>query len=317
MVDHAGPGMIQDPVAILAYLAAVVGVVFQLGRLDALRPLFDRLPPLVWAYFLPMLSTTAGLLPDESALYRALARYLLPASLVLMLLSSDIRAVARLGRTALLAMAAGVAGILLGVLVSFFLFRPWLPPEGWKAMGALAGTWIGGSANLLAVGTTLGLSPELQGVIIVVDTVVGYTWMGVLISLAAHQDRVDRWLGADRSRIDEVSARLRDREGRARVPSVPDVAALVALALVLTAVCLWPAACSRRSGACSTRSPGASCSSPRPGWRCRSRRWRAWRKWARPPWATPASICCWRRSARRPTCARCFPIRSSCCWARS
>jgi uncharacterized membrane protein len=63
MFDDAGPGMIQDPVSILAYLAAIVGAVFQLGRLEALRPLFDRLPPLVWAYFLAMLSTTAGILP--------------------------------------------------------------------------------------------------------------------------------------------------------------------------------------------------------------------------------------------------------------
>jgi hypothetical protein len=35
MFDDAAPGMIQDPVSILAYLAAVVGVVFQLGRLAA------------------------------------------------------------------------------------------------------------------------------------------------------------------------------------------------------------------------------------------------------------------------------------------
>ena len=230
--------VIQDPLSILAYLAAVVGVVFQLGRLDALRPLFDRLPPLVWAYFLPMLSTTAGILPDESALYRALARYLLPASLALMLLSSDIRAVGRLGRTSLLVMAAGVAGVVLGVVGAFFLFRAWLPPDAWKAMGALAGTWIGGSANLLAVATTLGLAPEVQGVIIVVDTVVGYTWMGVLISLAAHQDRFDRWMGADRSRIEEVSARLRERAARARPPGVADVTLLVAIAVVLTAACL-------------------------------------------------------------------------------
>jgi uncharacterized membrane protein len=242
MFDHAGPGMIQDPVAILAYLAGVVGVVFQLGRLDALRPVFDRLPPLVWAYFLPMLSTTAGILPDQSALYRALARYLLPASLALMLLSSDVKAVARLGRTALLVMAAGVVGILAGVLAAWFLFQPWLPAEAWKAMGALAGTWIGGSANLLAVGATLGLSPELQGVIIVVDTVVGYTWMGVLISLAGHQARFDRWLGADRSRLVEVGARLGQRAARARPPTVADLTLLVALAIVLTAVCLWAGA---------------------------------------------------------------------------
>ena len=231
--------MIQDPVAILAYLAAVVGAVFQLGRLDALRPLFDRVPPLVWAYFVPMLSTSVGLLPDQSVLYRALARYLLPASLALMLLSSDLRAIARLGRTALVTMAAGVAGIVLGVVAAFLMFRAGLPPDAWKAMGALAGTWTGGSANLIAVATTLGLSPDLQGVIIVVDTVVGYTWMGVLISLAARQDRFDRWLGADRSRVVSVSQRLGERAGHARVPTVADLALLIAIALVLTSVSLW------------------------------------------------------------------------------
>jgi hypothetical protein len=41
--------MIQDRVSILAYRAAVGGVVFPLGRLEALPSLFDRLPPLVWA----------------------------------------------------------------------------------------------------------------------------------------------------------------------------------------------------------------------------------------------------------------------------
>jgi uncharacterized membrane protein len=242
MADDAVARMIQDPVSILAYLAAVVGVVFQLGRLEALRPLFDRIPPLVWAYFVPMLSTTAGLLPDESGVYRAMARYLLPASLVLMLLSSDIKAVGRLGRTALVVMAAGVVGVVLGVLAAHLAFRPWLPDDAWKALGALTGTWIGGSANLLAVGTTLGLAPEMQGVIIVVDTIVGYTWMGVLISLAPHQERFDRWLRADRSRIHEVSVRLGERAARARAPGVADVTLLVGIALALTAVCLWAGA---------------------------------------------------------------------------
>ena len=242
MADDAAPRMIQDPVSILAYLAAVVGMVFQLGRLEALRPLFDRIPPLVWAYFVPMLSTTAGLLPDESGVYRAMARYLLPASLALMLLSSDIKAVARLGRTALVVMAAGVIGVVLGVLAAYTVFRPWLPGDAWKALGALTGTWIGGSANLLAVGTTLGLAPEMQGVIIVVDTIVGYTWMGALISLAPHQERFDRWLRADRSRIHDVSVRLGERAARARAPGVADVTLLVGIALALTAVCLWAGA---------------------------------------------------------------------------
>ena len=232
--------LIKDPVVLLAYLAGVVGLVFQVSRLPRLQGLFDRLPALVWTYFIPMLSTSAGIIPDDSALYRALARYLLPACLVLLLISAELKAIARLGRTALVVMAAGCLGVALGCVAAFLVLRPWLPPEAWKAAGALAGTWIGGSANLIAVGTTLGLSPELQGVIIIVDTVVGYTWMGLLISFAAYQVRFDRWNGADRSAVDGVGVRLAERRTKSTRPmTVADATLMVGLAIVLTAACLW------------------------------------------------------------------------------
>jgi uncharacterized membrane protein len=231
--------VIQDPLLVFAYLAALVALVFQVARLPALRPLFDRLPALVWTYFLPMLSTTVGLLPAESPVYRAIARYLLPASLALLLLSSELKAIARLGRTALVVMTAGMVGIMLGGTLGFLLLRPWLPPDAWKAVGALVATWIGGSANLVAVANALELSPELQGVLIIVDTVVAYTWMGFLISFAARQEAFDRWNGADRASVDGVGARLASlRDKPARPPTVADMTLMVGLAVVLTAACL-------------------------------------------------------------------------------
>ena len=231
--------MIQDPLLVFAYLAAVVALVFQVGRQAALRPVFDRLPALVWTYFLPMLSTTAGILPAESPVYRAIARYLLPASLSLLLLSSELKAIARLGRTALVVMTVGMAGIMLGGIAGFLLLRPWLPPEAWKAVGALVATWTGGSANLVAVATALSLSPELQGVLIIVDTVVAYTWMGFLISFAARQDAFDRWNKADRAAVEGVGARLSSvGHKEARPATVADMTLMVGLAVVLTAGCL-------------------------------------------------------------------------------
>jgi len=231
--------VIQDPVLVFAYLAAVVALVFQVARWPALRPLFDRLPALVWTYFLPMLSTTAGILPAESPVYRAIARYLLPASLSLLLLSSELKAIARLGRTALLVMTAGMAGVMLGGIAGFLALRPWLPADAWKAVGALVATWIGGSANLVAVANALDLSPELQGVLIIVDTVVAYTWMGFLISFAARQEAFDRWNKADRAAVEGVGARLASVVGKeTRPPTVADMTLMVGLAVVLTVACL-------------------------------------------------------------------------------
>ena len=231
--------MIQDPVLVFAYLAAVVALVFQVARRPALRPLFDRLPALVWTYFLPMLSTTAGILPAESPVYRAIARYLLPASLSLLLLSSELKAIARLGRTALVVMTVGMAGIMVGGVAGFLVLRPWLPPDAWKAVGALVATWIGGSANLVAVANALELSPELQGVLIIVDTVVAYTWMGFLISFAARQETFDRWNQADRGAVEGVGQRLASvGDKQTRPATVADMTLMVGLAVVLTAACL-------------------------------------------------------------------------------
>jgi uncharacterized membrane protein len=232
--------VLQEPIAVLAYLAALVAAVLRVARWPRLAFVFDRLPAIFWIYFLPMLSTTLGLTPAESPVYQALARYLLPCSLALMLLSADLPAIAKLGRTALLVMAAGAFGTMLGALFAFELFRPWLPAEAWKAMGALTATWIGGSANLVTVATTLQLSPELQGVMILVDTVVGYSWMGLLIALASQQERFDRWNRADRSLVDEIGAHLQKlRAENAHPISVADATQMVGLALGLTAVCLW------------------------------------------------------------------------------
>ena len=68
-----------------------------------------------------------------------------------------------------IAAVTGWIGIMLGGVAGFLLLRPWLPPESWKAVGALVATWIGGSANLVAVANALNLSSELQGVLIIVD----------------------------------------------------------------------------------------------------------------------------------------------------
>ena len=146
------------PRPLLAYLAGVVAVVFQASRLPRLQPLFDRLPALVWAYWLPMLSTTAGSSPRRAPLP---SDDPLPAA---RLAGADAPVVGgevdRAAGPRALVMAAGVAGIIAGSIAGFLALRPWLPPEAWKAVGALSATWIGGSANLVAVATALGLSPD-------------------------------------------------------------------------------------------------------------------------------------------------------------
>ncbi|NQV49935.1 MAG: DUF819 family protein [Candidatus Marinimicrobia bacterium] len=200
--------LIQDPTAVFVYLISLIGLIYYLKDQSWSKKLFDTIPPVIWVYFLPMISTTLGITPEQSVLYGWIKTYLLPAALVLLLLSADVRAIAKLGPKALGTMLGGTLGIVAGGVISLAIFGAWLPEDAWQGMGALSGSWIGGSANMVAVGTSIGVRDELFGVMIIVDTIVGYGWMGIVIFLSAFQSRLDKWNGVTDSPISDLSEHL-------------------------------------------------------------------------------------------------------------
>ena len=229
--------MLTSPLAIVTCLAAIVAIVFQVADRPALAPLFRRLPAVFWVYVLPMILTSLGILPAENPLYGVLARNLLPASLALILLSSDLKAIMRLGPRALAAMAAASLGVAAGAVVAFLTLGRALGAGSWKVFAALTGTWIGGSANLIAVATSLGLPADAQGIAILVDTVVAYTWMALLIAVSGRQAALDRRLRADRAEVTAIGARIADRLASDRRPtSVADATLLVGVALSVSVI---------------------------------------------------------------------------------
>ncbi len=205
---EASPALLQDPMAVFAYLIGVLGAVFWLSGLPRLRKLFEITPPVIYAYFLPTLSTTLGITPAASPAYEWMVRFLLPVALLLLMITIDLRTIVRLGPMALAMVVAGAAGIVVGGPVAYLVFGPYLPPDAWKGLAALSGSWIGGTANMVAIAESVGTPSSIFGPIIVVDTVVGYGWMGVLLFLSGWQARFDRWMGARTEALEETNRRL-------------------------------------------------------------------------------------------------------------
>lgn len=210
--------LITDSTAIFVYLIVLIGILHWVAEKNILPWLFKYLPPAIWVYFLPMVSSNVGIIPQSQPLYDWIRLYLLPTALVLMLLSANLPALAKLGGKAILTMLMGTAGIAVGAIVSFALFQFWLPEESWRAVGALTGSWVGGSANMVAVASSIGTPDSLLGPIIVVDTVVGYGWMGIVIALAVFQDRLDAHNKVDRSIVDGLNKRMRELDDQKRRP---------------------------------------------------------------------------------------------------
>ncbi|MGB5303067.1 MAG: DUF819 family protein [Gemmatimonadota bacterium] len=221
--------LIQEPMAVFGYLAAVFAGIFWISEFPALQKVFRITPAVIYCYFIPTLSTTVGIIPMASPVYDWMTRYLLPVALLLLMITVDLKSILKLGRTALIMVTAGSIGIMIGAQIAYLAFARWLPPEGWKGLAALTGSWIGGTANMVAIAESVGTPDAIMGPIIVVDTVVGYGWMGVLLFLSAWQVLFDRKLQADTTSLAETNKLLAELDTHRKPTQLRDIAIIVGL----------------------------------------------------------------------------------------
>ena len=200
---------------------------------------YDFVPALLLCYIFPATINSTGIISGEqSSLYKVATTYLLPAALVLLTSTADLRAIIRLGSKALITFLAGTVGIIIGAPIAFFIVMALIPGfreqaiagEYWKGLVTISGSWIGGSSSQLALKEIYGCSEELFAIVLVVDAVVGTTWTACLIWGAAHKDKIDRWLRADTSSIEEVKQRiLTYKQTPDRPANLLDISTILAL----------------------------------------------------------------------------------------
>ena len=220
-----------DPMSVFAFLATLVAVIFWLSGVKKFEKFFEYVPPVIFVYFVPMFATTFGLTPATSASYDFTTRYFLPLALFLLMISIDLKSVAKLGPMALFMVTAGTLGIIVGGPIALMLFGGALPDDAWTGFAALSGSWIGGTANMVAIAESVGTPESAFGPIIVVDTVVGYGWMGVLLFFSAWQKRFDSWTRADTKAIEETNARLAEMDRDRHPTTVRDASFLLGIGM--------------------------------------------------------------------------------------
>ncbi|GMU20093.1 MAG: hypothetical protein AMXMBFR13_01930 [Phycisphaerae bacterium] len=234
-----------SPVALFAFLATLAAVIFWVSARPGLQRFFRFFPALIWMYFLPMLCSSVGLIPHESPLYGFMVSPILPVIIVLLLLPSDPATIARVGPKGIAMMLIGTLGIVAGAagsiaLFLYFLPAGTLPPDLWKGVAALSGSWIGGSPNMAAIAASVSLEPTLFGKMVVVDTVCAYTWLGVLIALVGWQARLDRFNRADGCLVEQLASRLALQQAeRSRPIHTPDVLAILGIGFAVSQLCLF------------------------------------------------------------------------------
>ncbi len=202
--------MLRNPWLIVAFLLALEVFILYLANHARFKKYFDFLPSVFWIYFLPMLASTAGFIDAKSPIYQLISTNLLPASLFLLLITVDIKAILKLGRVALIMFFAGSAGIVFGAPLVFFLFKDIIGPDFWMGFGAIAASWTGGSANMIAVKEAMTTPDAVFLPMVIVDTIVPYVWMGIMVALVSFQPLYDKWNKSDRTILNELADKTKD-----------------------------------------------------------------------------------------------------------
>ncbi|WP_159466955.1 DUF819 domain-containing protein [Dyadobacter sp. 3J3] len=238
--------MLQNDATVLGLLMVILAMVFYTASLPnrGWQRFYSIFPPLLLCYFIPGLLNSFGIINGaESQLYPVVSRYLLPACLVLFTLGMDWKALAKLGPPAIIMMFVGSLSIIIGGPVALFIVGKISPEtvagEGpdaiWRGLATIAGSWIGGGANQTALKEVFKPSDRLFSQIVAVDVITAELWMAVLIYGVGFTTRIDRFLKADSSQINEIKEHLEEFQLiNQRIPTTKDLIYLAAVGLGAT-----------------------------------------------------------------------------------
>lgn len=240
--------LITNDTIVFGLLALCLGFVFFTSSRTTgfWKKFYSVVPAVLMCYLLPAMLASAGIVSDStSGLYFMASRYLLPAALVLMTLSIDLKAIANLGPKALIMFLTGSVGIIIGGPLAILIVSVFSPESVggsgfdavWRGLSTIAGSWIGGGANQAAMLEIFKYNPEKYGGMVLIDIVMANIWMAVLLLGIGKKNQIDKWLKADTASIEALRVKVSEFSKRiTRVTTLHDYVMMLFFAFTVVGV---------------------------------------------------------------------------------
>jgi uncharacterized membrane protein len=164
--------------------------------------IFSVLPPIVLTYLLVTALAVSGLWQVNAEIRAAqamLTSRMVPALLFLLMINCDLRAIWRLGPRVLGVFACTSVSLFIAFISAYLIYRRWLPGDAWHPLAALSGSWVGGTANMIAVKQAIGMSDTHLAMSLLTDALCYSMWVVVLFSVARLAPAFNRWTKAKSS----------------------------------------------------------------------------------------------------------------------
>ncbi|MFT5054643.1 MAG: putative membrane protein, partial [Oceanospirillaceae bacterium] len=245
--EVAHQAYITNDAVVLGLLVAILAFVFYTSskKEGFWSKFYTYVPALLLCYFLPSLLNTFGIIDGhESNLYFVASRYLLPASLVLLTLSIDLKGIIRLGPKAIIMFLTGTISVIIGGPIAILVVSTFAPdvvggagPEAvWRGLSTVAGSWIGGGANQTAMKEVFQPSDDLFSAMIAVDVICANVWMAVILFGVGYSDKIDKFFKADTTAIEDLKKSVSEYQSQVRrIPNLTDLIMIIAIGMGVTA----------------------------------------------------------------------------------
>jgi uncharacterized membrane protein len=240
--------LITNDAVVLGILLSILAFVFTTSKSEnpAWKKFYKFIPTILLCYFIPSLLNSFGIISGEiSNLYFVASRYLLPTSLVLLTISIDLPEIKKLGPKAIIMFFTGTVGIIIGGPLAILLVSTFAPevmggvgPEAvWRGLATVAGSWIGGGANQVAMKEIFNVGDTIFSSMIAVDVIVANIWMAFLLYGSGINEKIDESLQADSSAIMELKDKIEAyRSQLIRIPDLTDTFKVMAVGFGVTAI---------------------------------------------------------------------------------
>ena len=234
------PELITSPAGIIAVLAAVASLFFFLEKKTAWKG-FNYFPPLIFIYFLPVLLSNFHIIPTKSPTYDFMGANLLPMFLTIMLLDVNIMATIRVMGKGVFVMLLGTLGVVVGAPVALLIVKHGLGPDVWKGFAALAGSWIGGTGNMLSVGAAFELDESSldYGYAVIADNAVYLIWLPIMLASKNFASKFNKFTGMSKGRVEDMEKAAKELTTDKKPLEMRHFLYLVVIGFSVTALATW------------------------------------------------------------------------------
>ena len=175
---------------------------------------FGKIGPVLLLYGIGIIIGNLGIMPDQMPIVQEiLSNAMVPLAIPLMLYGCTFNM--KGARSQILALVTGMISVAAAVIIGYCIFGRSLP-EGAKIGGMLTGVYTGGTINLAALKTMLGVKDETYILINSYDILVSFLYLSFLLAIGIKLFRkfLPNTMSTYTNKDDEAIRKEMEREGK-------------------------------------------------------------------------------------------------------